>query len=105
MRSLFVLTFVCICVFAQSNYVIGLDYDGEIPDVSQEMPIRDKRFYGGCSKEDCRNHGDGMRGLEPCGPAYCQCVYGKPFLIGCPMGTVFDSSTNICNWSYNVAGC
>lgn len=105
MKLLLVLAFICICLFAQSNYVLGLDYNEEIPDALQAKPIRNKRFYGGCTVEDCRNHGDGMRGLEACGPAYCHCVSGKPFLIGCPMGTVYDSATNICNWSYNVAGC
>merc|ERR1712221_2096 len=44
----------------------------------------------------------GMFKREACGPEFCDCSYGVPYLLHCEEHLVFDEENQICNWCYNM---
>ena len=40
-----------------------------------------------------------------CKQCFCQCDHGIAGEICCPLGLVFNSISNRCDWPYNVVGC
>merc|ERR1712168_1192618 len=57
-----------------------------------------------CPGFECPN--DDMEGglfqLAPCNPDFCDCSYGIPYLKHCEGPLVFDESSQVCNWCYNM---